>query len=83
MITFYRNPSTVLAWRGSSVGTNAFTPVQLGSPDAFPLEGAPEVSSLDRLKLSAEATMQKAQAKERDWTPSQGAPRLMMLANDG
>mmetsp|Transcript_104649 Transcript_104649/g.127817 ORF Transcript_104649/g.127817 Transcript_104649/m.127817 type:complete len:691 (+) Transcript_104649:72-2144(+) len=65
---------------GSSVGVNAFTPVQLGSPDAFPLEGPLESSSLERLKASAEATMQKAQAKDPALMASCGEPGCRELA---
>lgn len=66
---------------GSSVGLNAFTPVQLGSPDAFPLEATPEMSSsLERLKASAEATLKKAEAKETSLMTAFGEPGCRELA---
>ncbi|CAK9073586.1 unnamed protein product [Durusdinium trenchii] len=60
---------------GSSVGINAFTAVQLGSPDAFPLQGEPEMSSLERLRVSAEATLKKSEAKEYVTTLGDGGCR--------
>lgn len=66
---------------GSSVGLNAFTPVQLGSPDAFPLEATPEMSSsLERLKASAEATLKKAEVKEASLMTAFGEPGCHELA---
>ena len=66
---------------GSSVGMNAFTPVQLGSPDAFPLEGAPEMSCLERLKASAEMTLKKAESKDASIMAAYGEPGCRELAN--